>query len=415
MRIMTTRTELAALLLFVTAAAPAQELSWAGLPAVASTAPAALASQLQADAAKARTGGLGRSFQPRLGAGASANAHSWDSSAGTWPSAANSSAWDELQAGLDWNLWRGGRDRASGLAADAEASAAALEARVSQADILLGLREAFLDAQLSTKRLEINAEAVAQAQEDRAKAEKKAGAGLTSRTDVDEFDLRLLALQQERASLEDDYDAQLAALASLAGVTGAKLGSGPDAWPEQAPLPDRPGLEEKLEAAHAQAETLRADAEGRWPWPALGVGLGMVQGGENGGFLEQQDYRAGAALTLSLWDGGEGRSARQALESSAKAFEALGQAVRAQRQAEAELAVKRIGRWLALRESLEKRVASAEAFRKAVAKEYLRGVRDGRDLEETTKTYQEARTDLESARAATWRAWSAVQRLAAGE
>jgi outer membrane protein TolC len=299
--------------------------------------------------------------------------------------------------------------------ADAVAREAALEAAIARADLLLTLRHGYLGASLLQRKLEILAESEKQTQDDLAKAQKKAGAGFTSRTDVREFELRLLALQEERVGLEDERDQSLAALAILAGLPRAELARMQEAWPEKAGIVSQASLEERLIMTRAGSERGAAQAQGRWPFPAFDVGLGLIQGGDRGGFLQQQDYRASAGLSLSLWDAGEASAARAALEMSAQSFDVLVDAAKLARETRADLARRRLERWLALRPQLELRVEAALQFRHSVIQEYLKGVRDGRDLEEATKASQEARNSLEEGRMTAWAAWSELQRLAAVE
>lgn len=413
---MTTRTKLAVVIAGLAAAAlPAQDLTWAGLPGLAEQAPAARASRLLAEAADKRRGLLSRSRQPRLSAGIYGKAEAWDGSATTWPSAPNSAAWPEAQAALDWNLWRGGRDQGTGLAVEAEAKAAFLEASLSRAEVLLSLRQRYLETFLLKKKLSNLADAKREVKEDLAKAEKKAGAGFTSRTDVREFELRLLALSKEEALLEDSLDASRTLLAIMGGLPSAELSEIEMGWPDTTPTALGEGLEERIQVAKAESSRASASAQGTWPRPELGVGLAMIQGGPAGSFLQQQDYRAAAGLTVSLWDGGEGASARGALLKTAESLDLLAVSARDQRSASEALARRRMERWLALRVDMEKRAEKARQFREGVIQEYLRGVRDGRDLEEATKTTLEARNDLEETRVAAWSAWSEMQRLAAVE
>lgn len=400
------RTRLFAGLLSLAGMGSAQEITWAELPVLAHTAPLARAGRSQAGAAMAKTGALDRSFQPRLSVAGSAQAGAFNDEGKAWP---------ELKADLDWNFWRGGRDRAASRSLDSGARLAALKGLAAREDTLLELRNTFLRASLAHRKTAILEESVIQSQEDLAKARRKAAAGFTSQLDVREFELRLISLKTEKARLEDEMEQSLAVLARLAGLSGAELSDSHRSWPDEVQAPSAPGLTERMLGLEAEIIRWDSRALGSWPRPGLDLGFRLNQGGAAGAFSDQRDARAFAALSLPLWDAGEASAARKSLAKSEEALQALIGAEKTARETSLTLARKKLARWLAMRELLKDGIDAALRLREGVLQEYLKGVRDGRDLEEATKAVHEAKVEMEEARVAAWSAWSSTQRLVAGE
>ncbi len=339
-------------------ALPAADLSWNSLEALAAGAPLAQAKALEAEAAQRRTGLLGRTLQPQLSAGAFGQSVSTGQASATWP---------ELRVGLGWNLWNGGRDRAASKSADAHAMVATHEAALAKAGALRSLRRAYLGVLLSSAKLKALAEAQSQTRENQAKAEKKALAGLTSRTDVREFELRALTLEREWALLEDALDTEKSALAVLGGIAVVNEIQPLEGWPAAGLTSEGQGLEQKLQEARVEAALLQADAQGCWPWPSLGLELGLLQGGIQGG-LQQSEAHALAGLSVSLWDRGMGATERQSLLKEAEALQVLARAaVTLQKSAQAQ-ARRRLDRWTVLRKSLEDRAELALQRRQGFSK-----------------------------------------------
>ncbi len=395
----------------------ATPVSWDQLPGLVEVAPATKAEAAEVRAAEARTGYFGRSLQPRIEAGAFGVVRSFADPEGVLEPIDRRTTGAETEGSVSLNLWRAGRDRARNSSLNELASSQRAQAAQARADRLLAARRAWLEGWLQQGATELLTATIALTRADRERANRKAERGLTTTTDVTEFDLRVLALEHQAAETGERLRSATAELAALLGLSGdnVTLGQPPVDHP---PVPEAPasvGLTELSLSGTGRSLASESRSVGAWPYPEIGVSGTAGQGGDWRGFPAEQVVSGRLGLTLSLWDGGSARVERRALAEQAEALNHSAAGAAAGRQAHLGLIAYQLQLWQERLPKLDERVNLAETFRKNVSEEYLRGVKDSRDLEDATgQVFEAGRTRLE-VRIRSWNAWATWQALNARE
>lgn len=386
----------------------AAAVTWDQLPDLVEAAPATKAEDAEAQAAEARTGYLARSWQPRIDAAASGTRRSVTDPEGVLEPAAKRTMAAGTGVAANLNLWRAGRDMAKDAALNELASARQHAATQQKANRLLAARRAWLEAWQQKGLADLLAASTELTRANRERAARKARSGLTTQSDVMEFDLRLLALEQQTAETgeaERQAEADMAALLGVPGATVISATSLPD-WPPAQEAPVAVGLLELSLSGEGRSVGLERRSLGGWPYPEVGLGLIAGQGGRWQAFPAEQQAEAGVGLTLSLWDGGAASAEGRALDRQAESFRQAAEAARASRAAELDLTAYRLRLWQERSVRLGERVRLATEFRTSVSEEYLRGVKDSRDLEDATREVFEAGAAQQDVRVRAWAAWA---------
>ena len=402
-----------AALLGIASLARAQSVDWNALPEMVSKTPATAAALWKTQAVEARKGHLSRSLQPKIDLGIAGVAGAASSDGSYAPQPGSTSAWVETSAELGMNLWKGGQDRHKDDAFEAEAKAAAYDGAMGYAQRLSDARRAWIEAWSESRRLEILSQVVEKSKENRQRAEKKANAGLTSQTDVMEFELRLQELDLEIARSQERKDAALSQLAALLALNSSDmdLGAGLNSWPEAQIAREGAGLEELALSSESQARLSDAGAQGSWPFPSLDAGLRGLIGGPDTSLAGAQGYEGRLGLSLSLWESGQASAERNSFNLQSKALDALARGAKREREVRVGFLLRRMDRWNGISKGLGERLNLAEKFRDKVSQEYARGVKDGRDLEGATQAVLEASSALVEAQSAAWEAWSDLEKF----
>lgn len=380
----------------------AMEVSWEALPGLAAKAPASQVQVTRAEAQRARQGSFRRSLHPRLGAFVGAGGSS---------GADKGDAGLEAGLGLQWNLWRGGLDQAEEASREAGSEAARAQAEATKARLLLDSREAWLEAwDLHGRSLAIK-RALERAQSDIKAARQKAGAGLTTLSEVEEQELRASQLDHHAHLDEQARDIALARLAGILGLETASLPAEADlGWPQPSERRGYKGPEELLAVSRLKALSAEYRRLPAWPRPSLDADASW---GREARKLPLEDSRLSGGLRLNaeLWDGGN-RSAEGKMHQLE--ISAMGLEVEAARLLETSLHLafeSDVRRWLEHKPHLEERMALSAKIRQKVIEEYRRGVRDGRDLSGSSMDLLEVEEEWAEDRAIAWKSWARAEAL----
>lgn len=386
---------------------PPQErvVSWETLPALVKAAPKAISGWKEFEASKARTGYLWRSFQPTIEGGAFGDGQNVLD---------QREPYYELVATAKLNLFRFGRDEGKSRAFDLEAESKKLEASQNEADLLLLARSSWLEAWASMEKIKFLKQALEQARNDMERARKKANAGLTTQTDVQEFKLFIASLSLELVKEQNGQDEAMAGLAGLLSIPASqiKLGDGPKGKPE-APVTDLPeGLVSQSTHLRALENLSERDGIGVWPWPSLDIVAQGIRGGPVPAVPDLQGY-FGAQLSFSIWDQGQAYAERRALKSQSESLFKLSEGLKSEWSAEVESVKSQLARWVEKLPELDSRVTLADDFLRLVSQEYSRGVKDGRDLEGATREQLEAGSVRVETLAKVWETQARLEALTA--
>lgn len=380
-------------------------LSWEALPQAVSAAPKVSAIQAQAWAAKVRRSGVGRSFAPRLEAFAQGRVE------GAEPGLNQS--WPEAGVRGRMNLWRLGKDAANTEQWEAQSAQALAQAELSQQEILLRARLAWLEAWQARQRLKALQAAQIRCEEDLKRIRRQAQAGLVPRSDVLALETLNAELGQhvfDETHLADEAEHHLAALLGLPASEAEGLADGSTlAWPQAEARKRAVRAEQAVLRAQVDASLAEAKALGGVWQPSLDLDSQLRAGRAGMSLSEARDWQALAVLSLA-WDPAGNLDKEQAwLQGQAKAIELE---LEAQRRADAvELAELEhaLASWVGRKGLVEQRLRSTTEFRQAVLEENARGVRDSRDLLDSNEALLEADADLTVAQARAWSVWAELQ------
>lgn len=370
----------------IKAVEPSQEkvVSWETLPALVKASPKAISGWKEFEASKARTGYLWRSFQPTIEGGAFGDGQNVLD---------RQEPYYELVATAKLNLFRFGRDEGKSRAFDLEAESKKLEASQNEADLILLARSSWLDAWASTEKIKFLEQALEGARNGLERAKKKANAGLTTQTDVQEFKLFIASLSLELVKEQNGQDEAMAGLAGLLNIPVSQitLGDGPKGKPEVQKLMAQEGLVSQLTYLKAKENLSERDGIGVWPWPSLDLAAQVAEA-KNGTVHAIPDVHSyfGAQLSISIWDQGEAYAQRKVLEHQSESLFKLSEGLKSEWSAEVQSVQSQLARWVEKLPELDSRVTLADDFLRLVSQEYSRGVKDGRDLEGATREQLEA-------------------------
>lgn len=293
---------------------------------------------------------------------------------------------------LNWNLWRGGGDRARVERADAEVEAAEAayrrEQQLMRGELLAQIGRALMAHELvaiEERELKLN-------QEHSEMAQRKVAAGLTSRIDKLEFELRRneieARLEDYRVQLED----QLARLASF-GLADPKTSSDlSQAWREHLKL--NPKFQTSLEVSaveplvrsqQLQASSARA---ARWGEVDLLASAGRLRAGDRRGDFEDRHYEL--KFRIPLWASGQIQSQVREAQALASREESRLAELRRKKQVEGLDLERQVASSRKLLELAKSRVQRAQNYFDMTTAEYRRGIKNSPDLASASELLFEA-------------------------
>lgn len=344
------------------------------------------------DQARARLEQTRSAYQPRVDLSASgARLEYSDRQQSRIPGSQDSI--EQYEAGIDatWLLWDGGT-RKNRVRAAAREQRAAESARADSRETLLAeVGRAFTSAQLARENLAIAREDVAFQQRQLEDSARKEDAGVNSRADSLNFEIRKRAAEsiaiQERAR----YEEAMAVLEALLGVEEDTSLPEPvrintekadydvpdfqDVWPEvAATLPELRESRERLQAAQWRIESQRGENR-----PDLSLfGNARLEREDDPGFSgDDLGNTVGLQLSWNLWDGHIVREQTRELEAAFREVRAANRQARLQARSR-------------LRRALANLSASQEAL--DVTRESYELSRENRELVEAS--YREGRATL---------------------
>jgi outer membrane protein len=230
---------------------------------------------------------------------------------------------------LQWPIYSGGRTDALERAARAEASAAAAETSVAQADLRLEVARAFWAVVTAEATVRVLEEGVARAQAHVSDVRERLRVGLVPPNEVSSAEAQA---SRQRVLLIESETQRAVALADLGRLAGADIGEvlSPQALLEADPEPstsidtaialargaraERTALQHRVEAANEQRNAALA---GRRPSVAVAGGIDYAR--PNPRIFPRADrwddsWDIGVNVNWSLWDGG--RTAADAAQAS---------------------------------------------------------------------------------------------------
>jgi adhesin transport system outer membrane protein len=273
----------------------------------------------------------------------------------------------ELGLQLDGNLYDFGRTRAALDAGRARKASAEAQEQATRAQIVRGVRGAYLMWLSSSELQAIAAQAASEAQSRRARVEALIGEGVRPKADLSaaRADEMLAALELERASGE-----LRAARMALAQAVGSELPG--DAQPDrtllQAELPVEPARDDAaLRALQQQRLAASASARAKEQGSAPLLRANLMAGARALGSTLFPAYVVGLSFSLPLWDGGGAAASAAAERAHAQELAELGRQHVQERSAavdraalDASNAVARLQTAQALLDACQQHAAEAE-------------------------------------------------------
>lgn len=334
------------------------------------------------EAARARTGHLGRSYLPSLGVEAGGERfqtlhYGWD----TQP-------YGHAEARL--NLYRGGRDRLSGLAFERQADLASADARKALAAELAAARSTYWELVSGRETAKLVEGALDENEKLLAVANRRINRGLATETDRLEFEISRSLLREELESLLHASLLLQIRLSAALGLPPESRFTTPVAIEHDH---DESLLAEAFDAAsHPDARALEArgrglalarERTGLWWTPSLdvygGYYLYTFRERDSTSQRERDDKAIGVQLSLPLFDGLRSRTEAKALRLEAEGVERQ----KAQRtlavDAEVRVAKEDLRHDHELIHYAEKRIQQGTKYLALTLDEYERGVKNSLD------------------------------------
>ncbi len=293
---------------------------------------------------------------------------------------------------LKWNLWRGGGDHARVKRADAEVEAAEAtfrrEQQLMRSELLAQIGRALMAHEL----VEIEERELKLNQEHSEMAQRKVAAGLTSRIDKLEFELRRneieARLEDYRVQLQD----QLSRLESF-GLADPKTSSDlSQGWREHLKL--SPKLETSLEVSATEplvrSQTLQASSARATHWGELDLlaSAGRLRAGDRRGDFEDRHYEL--KFRIPLWASGQIQSQVREAQALASREESRLAELRRQKQVERLDLQRQVASSRKLLELAKSRVQRAQNYFDMTTAEYRRGIKNSPDLASASELLFEA-------------------------
>ncbi len=301
---------------------------------------------------------------------------------------------------LKWNLWRGGGDRARLQQGEAEVAIAEIEYRrqqqIMRGELLMKVGRALMAHELvmiEERELTLN-------QEHSDMAQRKVAAGLTSRIDKLEFELRRNEIEARLEDYRTQLQDQLARLASF-GLGDPK--SSPEltqAWREHLKL--NPRLQESLEILAAEpivrVQQLQADSAKSTRWGELDLlaSAGRLRAVDQRTDFDDRHFEL--KIRIPLWASGQIQSRVDEAQAFLSREESRLSELRRQKQVERLDLERQVSSTRRLLDLAKSRVQRAQNYFDMTTAEYRRGIKNSPDLASASELLFEAhkhRAELE--------------------
>lgn len=333
------------------------------------------------DAQQERTGHLARSFLPRISA--SVGEEDIEMTSGLKDRQTN---W---RIGASVNLYRGGRDSLDEDIRKANLDAAKVDSTIDFRKELRLARASFWHIVALEKVLTHRREELRRNEENLRSARKRAGAGVASNADANQFELYGMELEQRIKQLDHQADVERNRLAVLLGMDEHKglvlrtdfqkvnIGSAPELNIENQ-------VDLKLQKTKVRIEELRAKQSGRWWIPEVDMyayhGVPSLRDDLTQNIREDRETVVGIRMSLDF-----GNGFGDMIERKARIHEARSGELRAAYMTREVVANDHeIRHDMSLNIELladnEKSIAKARDFLRTTQSEYSRGIKNGPDL-----------------------------------
>lgn len=334
------------------------------------------------EAARARTGHLGRSYLPSLGV--EAGGERFQTLHFGW----ENQPYGHAEARL--NLYRGGRDRLSGAAFERQADLASADSRKALAAELAAARRTYWELVSGRETAKLVEAALDENEKLLAVANRRINRGLATETDRLEFEISRSLLREELESLLHASVLLQIRLSAALGLPPETRFTTPDTISHDH---DERLLAEPFDAAsHPDARALEARGRGlalaraktgRWWTPSLdvygGYYLYTFRERDSMSQRERDDKAIGVQLSVPLFDGMRSRTEAKALRLEAEGVERQ----QAQRtlavDAEVRVAKEDLKHDHELIHYAEKRIEQGAKYLALTLDEYERGVKNSLD------------------------------------
>lgn len=339
------------------------------------------AAQSSINAQQERTGHLARSFLPRISA--SLGEEDVDMTSGLMERQTN---W---RVGASVNLYRGGRDSLDEDIRQAQLEAAKVDSTIDFRKELRRARASFWSIVALEKTLNHRQEELRKNEENLRSARRRAGAGVASNADANQFELYGMELEQKIKQLNHQADVERNRLAVLLGMSehkGLKLRTD---FPEvnigkAHELNIENQVDFKLQKTKVRIEELRAKQSGRWWIPEVDLyayhGVPSLRDDLTQNIRDDRETVVGIRMSLDF-----GNGFGDMIERKARIHEARSGELRAAYTAREVIATDHEIRHdmslsIELLADNEKSISKAREFLKTTQSEYSRGIKNGPDL-----------------------------------
>jgi len=348
-------------------------------------------------AVNARRGPLRRSFLPTASAEAGAESFTTgDGESGGQP-------FGGVEARL--NVFNGGRDALGNKMHAERARIAQAAARRALADEIAKARRAFWAHVSQEEKVGLIHAALQQNADNRAAANKRIRAGLSTETDRLEFDIQEIELHQDLARLQLERANRARALRVLLGFPAAAELAVATTVPhihEDELWNVSPNLSRQrdVQAAHAAAHlaTFEAAEARRWWAPAVDVYGGYWLFTEREREFPDREHRDDSAVglraRLDLFDGLRGRTNARSAALEAQGREAEALQTQMEKEAELEGIKEELKTLHALVHDAERGVDLGSRYLRKTLEEYARGVKNSPDVRDATEKHFNMRRRL---------------------
>ncbi|ASD63526.1 TolC family protein [Bdellovibrio bacteriovorus] len=299
-----------------------------------------------------------------------------------------------------WNLYRGGQDWKAKSVATQESRIADFDFEITSRRLHRELGEAYYEALLNTHFIAVDSEKLQFLHNQRAMAQKKINAGLTSNVDAIELDLEESTLSAEIETHKTDLQVSKDVIKTLINSSEPVQLTTKETFPRiseadfaKSDLAGNPTLQ-KQEALEQSSQLRRQQTQGAY-LPSIDVnaqyGRLVPQYDDP---LEASESRVSVLMTWTLFSGLDTRFKSAAAKEIEKAQGLEKTSTRLQLDTQVSSLRNKARELLQLRTLLEKRQTLTQKYYDLTLSEYRRGVKNSSDLASATNSLFDNRTRL---------------------